>query len=78
MTASRCTDPYGRAIEKRATPARPHVIAEISYQLDRLVCSCGAVMTAAWSYDWASHRRAVGLTVKTVSQTIGKRVPAVG
>jgi len=33
-----------------------HVIAEISYRKNRLVCACGARMKAAGGVDWLEHR----------------------
>jgi len=51
-----------------------HRIDDISYQDDRVVCTCGHVTTAQGGEGWASHRRAMGLLVPTVGQTIGKRL----
>lgn len=51
-----------------------HRIANISYQGDYLECTCGATMHAEGGVDWAAHRRVLGLTLKSVGQTIGKRL----
>ena len=55
------TDPYGRATATRALP-RGHRIADISYQEDRLECTCTAVMHAADGADWLIHRSETGMT----------------
>jgi hypothetical protein len=57
---------------------RQHVIAALSYSLDHLECSCGAVMAAAGGLAWRDHRNSVGLTTPTIGQTIGKRVRPAG
>lgn len=52
-----------------------HRIADLSYQENRLDCTCGATMTAN-EQDWRDHRRDLGLKVVTVGQSIGRRTKA--
>lgn len=52
-----------------------HRIAELSYRLNRLICTCGAVMAARPDGEaWREHRRDVGLRSKSIGGTIGKRL----
>ena len=44
-----------------------HVIVDVSYARDALLCSCGEAMRAKGGIEWIAHRRAMGVVVKGLS-----------
>ena len=53
-----------------------HVIADISYQQDRILCSCGLEMRAtALEDEWRSHRLAEGQALRSLGNGAQRVTP---